>query len=88
MGITIMPSVKARSFIMTELQCESALVRYQCQHVGTFVVRRHGRSDVGLLACCWAGANAVVFLEERLLLRDDTAGGHVDWISAWLHKKL
>ena len=38
--------------------------------------RRDCRGNVGLLVCCWAGADAVIFLEQGLLLGDDSAGGH------------
>lgn len=39
-------------------------------------IRWNCRGDVGLLICGWARPDLVVLLEERLLVRDDSAGGH------------
>lgn len=40
-------------------------------------VRRDGRRDVGLLACRGAGTDTVILFEESLLLRDNSASGHL-----------
>lgn len=77
MGITIMPRVKASSFMMTDLRrLVSRRWGMWCRGQDGSVIRGDCGSNVGLLVGCWAGADAVVLLEKGLLLGDDPAGRH------------